>query len=45
MFKLFQGPRLRPGTLVCMCFLSWRSQQKVSSEKTHKGAETCLPDD
>ena len=23
----------------------WRSQQKVSSEETHKGAETCLPDD
>ena len=28
-----------------MCVLGWRSQQKVSSEKTHKGAETCLPDD
>ena len=28
-----------------MCVLSWRSQQKVSSEETHKGAETCLPDD
>ena len=25
--------------------LGWRSQQKVSSEETHKGAETCLPDD
>ena len=28
-----------------MCALGWRSQQKVSSEETHKGAETCLPDD
>ena len=28
-----------------MCVLGWRSQQKVSSEETHKGAETCLPDD
>ena len=28
-----------------MCALSWRSQQKVSSEETHKGAETYLPDD
>ena len=27
-----------------MCVLSWRSQQKVSNEETHKGAETCLPD-
>ena len=31
--------------VVCMCVLGWRSQQKVSSEETHKGAETCLPDD
>ena len=28
-----------------MCVLGWRSQQKVSSEETHKGAEPCLPDD
>ena len=28
-----------------MCVLSWPSQQKVSSEETHKGAETGLPDD
>ena len=28
-----------------MCVLGWRSQQKVSSEETQKGAETCLPDD
>ena len=28
-----------------MCVLGWRSQQKVSGEETHKGAETCLPDD
>ena len=28
-----------------MCALGWRSQQKVFSEETHKGAETCLPDD
>ena len=28
-----------------MCVLGWRSQQKVSSEETHKGAETCLPGD
>ena len=28
-----------------MCVLSRRSQQKVSSEETDKGAETCLPDD
>ena len=31
--------------VVCMCVLGWRSQQKVSSEDTHKVAETCLPDD
>ena len=30
--------------VVCMCVLGWRSQQKASREKTHKGAETCLPD-
>ena len=30
---------------VCMCVLGWRSQQKVSSEKTHKDAETFSPDD
>ena len=28
-----------------MCVLGWRSQQKVFSEETHKGAETCLLDD
>ena len=28
-----------------MCVLGWRSQQKVSSEKTRKGAEDLLPDD
>ena len=28
-----------------MCVLGWRSQRKVSSKETHKGAETCLPDD
>ena len=28
-----------------MCVLGWRSQQKVPSEETHKGAENCLPDD
>ena len=28
-----------------MSVLGWRSQPKVSSEETHKGAETCLPDD
>ena len=26
-----------------MCILGWRSQQKVSSEETHNGADTCLP--
>ena len=31
--------------VVCMCVLGWRSQQKVSSEETHKCAETCLLDD
>ena len=31
--------------VVCMCILGSRFQQKVSSEETHKGAETCLPDD
>ena len=30
---------------VCMCVLGRRSQQKVSGENTHKGAETCLLDD
>ena len=30
---------------ICMCVQGWRSQQKVSSEETHKCAETCLPDD
>ena len=28
-----------------MCVLVWQSQQKLSSEETHKGAETCLPND
>ena len=28
-----------------MCVLGWWSQQTVSSEETHNGAETCLPDD
>ena len=28
-----------------MCVLGSRFQQKVSTEETHKGAETCLPDD
>ena len=28
-----------------MCVVGWRSQQKVFSEETRKGAETCLPDD
>ena len=28
--------------VVCTCVLGWRSQQKVSSEETHNGAETCL---
>ena len=32
-------------TMSNACVLGWRSQQKVSSEETHKGAETCLPDD
>ena len=27
--------------VVRMCVLGWRSQQKVSSEETHKCAETC----
>ena len=31
--------------VVCVCVLGWRSQQKVSREETHKGAEICLPDD
>ena len=31
--------------VVCMCVLGRRSQKKVSSEETHKGAETCLLDD
>ena len=31
--------------VVCVCVLDWRSQQKVSSEETHKRAETCLLDD
>ena len=31
--------------VVCMCVLGWRSQQIVSSEETHKDAETCLRDD
>ena len=31
--------------VVCMCVQGRRSQQKVSSKETHKGAETCLPDD
>ena len=31
--------------VICTCVLGWRSQQKLSSEKTHKGAKTCLPDD
>ena len=31
--------------VVWICILGWRSQQKVSSEETHKAAETCLPDD
>ena len=31
--------------VVCVCVLGWLSQQKVSSEETHKGAEICLPDD
>ena len=31
--------------VVCMCVLGWWSQQKVSNEETHKGAETCLSDD
>ena len=32
--------------VLCVCVLDWRSQEKVSSEETHKGAaETCLPDD
>ena len=29
--------------VACMRVLGWRPQQKVSSEETHKGAETCLP--
>ena len=45
MFKLFQGLRLCRGALVCTRVLGWRSQQKVSSEETHKGAEACFPDD
>ena len=28
--------------VVYMCVLGWRSQQKVSCEETHKGAETCF---
>ena len=32
-------------SLGCMCVLVWRSQQKVCSEETHKGEESCLPDD
>ena len=31
--------------VLCVCVLGWRSQQNVSSDKTRKGAETCLPDD
>ena len=31
--------------VVCVCVLGWLSQQKLSSEETHKGEETCLPDD
>ena len=31
--------------VVCMCVLGRRSQQKMSSEETHKDAETCLHDD
>ena len=31
--------------VICKCVLGWRSQQNVSGEETHKGAETCLPDD
>ena len=31
--------------VVCVYVLDWRSQQQVSSAETHKGAETCLPDD
>ena len=31
--------------VVSMCVLGWWSQQKVSSEETHRGAETCLLDD
>ena len=30
--------------VVCMCVQGWRFQLKVSSKETHKGAETCLPD-
>ena len=28
--------------VVRLCVLGWRSQQKVPSEETHKGTETCL---
>ena len=31
--------------VVCKCVLVWLSQQKVSSEETHKGAWTCLLND
>ena len=31
--------------VVCVCVLDWRSEQQVSSAATHKGVETCLPDD
>ena len=31
--------------VVCMYVLGWQSQQKVFSEETCKGAETCLLND
>ena len=44
MMKWIYTAMIRP-IMSYACVLGRRSQQKVSSEETHKGAETCLPDD
>ena len=45
MMKWIYTALVRPIMSYAMCALGWRSQQKLSSEETHNGAETCLPDD
>ena len=44
MKSIYTAVICQPCRMHCV-FWAGRSQQKVSSEETHKGAETCLPDD